>query len=638
MVSPKTRRRIRRLRLEKAKPTYSLKRFLSGSCKLLSASCFLGFAFYFALKQQSIAELPPPQPIQHSPTWVTTLAQAAIPPIPMTRQGRQVIINGRAFTAAWGEREGRIGIADMSLMQGFGVDLLNNRDEAEQPIKWFTDSQTPLVLPTWFTEQYRYLDISNLAQKFGWTLEVTGTSLRITTPTSQVKSLRQGKQTWGDRIVVELAQPATWQILEDRGEAVITIDAPIDPALQNFRAQAGNRLTAFSVTSGSSKTILRMKMKDATRPAVEAVQNPNRLVIDLRSDWMEPKNVLWAPGLRWQQQNVQLGRDVFPVVSLEIDMREPGVSLKPILSNPTTVVGTTSLFAAAQRAKVAAAINAGFFNRNTQLPLGAIRKDNQWVSGPILNRGAIAWNEAGVSTVGRLSLNQSLVTAAGRFPVQYFNTGYVGAGISHYTSGWGPSYTSILNNELIVVVQDNLVVKQQRAPAAGKTTVAIPTDGYLLVVRADRDAGNALAVGTPVQMDMVTQPADFDQYSQIMGAGPLLVENGQVVLNAASEQFNPAFAQQAAARSVIGSTPGGNLLLVAVHNRLNGAGPTLREAAQIMLQLGALNALNLDGGSSTTLYLGGQLLDRIPSTAARVNNGIGVFIQPSGEWGVGSRE
>ena len=42
-----------------------------------------------------------------------------------------------------------------------------------------------------------------------------------------------------------------------------------------------------------------------------------------------------------------------------------------------------------------------------------------------------------------------------------------------------------------------------------------------------------------------------------------------------------------------------------------------------------VDALNLDGGSSTTLYLGGQILDRPPSTAARVHNGIGVFLQPS---------
>jgi exopolysaccharide biosynthesis protein len=48
-----------------------------------------------------------------------------------------------------------------------------------------------------------------------------------------------------------------------------------------------------------------------------------------------------------------------------------------------------------------------------------------------------------------------------------------------------------------------------------------------------------------------------------------------------------------------------------------------------MQQLGAIDALNLDGGSSTTLYLGGQILDRPPRTAARVHNGIGVLMTPN---------
>jgi exopolysaccharide biosynthesis protein len=51
--------------------------------------------------------------------------------------------------------------------------------------------------------------------------------------------------------------------------------------------------------------------------------------------------------------------------------------------------------------------------------------------------------------------------------------------------------------------------------------------------------------------------------------------------------------------------------------------------AQIMQQLGAVDALNLDGGSSTSLALGGQLIDRSPVTAARVHNGIGIFIAPA---------
>ncbi len=69
-------------------------------------------------------------------------------------------------------------------------------------------------------------------------------------------------------------------------------------------------------------------------------------------------------------------------------------------------------------------------------------------------------------------------------------------------------------------------------------------------------------------------------------------------------------------------------MFAAVHNRVGGAGPTLAEHAQLMQQMGCVDALNLDGGSSTSLYLGGQLLDRFPNTAARVHNGIGIFLQP----------
>ncbi|MBD0302205.1 MAG: phosphodiester glycosidase family protein, partial [Tolypothrix sp. T3-bin4] len=72
----------------------------------------------------------------------------------------------------------------------------------------------------------------------------------------------------------------------------------------------------------------------------------------------------------------------------------------------------------------------------------------------------------------------------------------------------------------------------------------------------------------------------------------------------------------------------GTILLVAAHNRLDGAGLTLTEIAQLLQQMGAVNALNLDGGSSTSLYLGGQILDRPQSSAARVHNGIGIFLKP----------
>jgi exopolysaccharide biosynthesis protein len=123
--------------------------------------------------------------------------------------------------------------------------------------------------------------------------------------------------------------------------------------------------------------------------------------------------------------------------------------------------------------------------------------------------------------------------------------------------------------------------------------------------------------------------ADFAPYPHILGAGPLLIENNQIVLNAAGEQFNPTFVTQLADRSAIAQTADGSILLVATHNRIGGAGPSLAEWAALLQRMGAVNAVNLDGGSSTMLYLGGQLLDRHPVTATRVHNSIGVFLKPN---------
>lgn len=585
-------------------------------------------------KQQGIAE--PFQsfvlaPAAQSPAWVPTLAQSSIP-VAITRHGGQVTLNGQRLSIPWSQRQQSLGIADVGLIKATGVELLDTDDVTQQPVEWFTDHRTtPLNLATWLTQQYRYLDITTLAQQFGWQVQVRGDALQISTPTAQVTSVRQGPQSWGDRIVIDLNQAAPWQVEEQGGATVITIDAQIDPAVvRSFAAKAGNQIRSIKLDASGNRTVLKVSYSGSLRPRIWSLDNPNRLLVDVRPDSMVERNILWAPGIRWQQQWVSTRSGKFPVIALQVDPRQPGVSLKPILSSPAGNVGTAPLFSTAQRTQVVAAINAGFFNRNNQLPLGAIRTNNRWVSGPILNRGAIAWNDTGEFTVGHLSLQETLTTSTGkRITMQSTNSGYVGAGVARYSPDWGRDYTSILDAETLITVQNNQIVSHKTAAKAGQTTVPIPADGYLLAVRANRDILSSLAVGTTVQIESATQPNSFDQYAQVLGAGPLLVQNRQIVLNPESEKFSTGFVQQAAARSVITTTEQGAIELVTVHNRVGGAGPTLAEMAEIAQRMGAVNALNLDGGSSTTLYLGGQLLDRAPSTAARVHNGIGVFIQPN---------
>ncbi|NEQ22963.1 MAG: phosphodiester glycosidase family protein, partial [Microcoleus sp. SIO2G3] len=493
----------------------------------------------------------------------------------------------------------------------------------------------PLNLSTWLTSQYRYLDITDLAQRYGWQVQANGATLAIRTPAARVTAVRQGRQTWGDRIALDLDRATPYQVSEQGNEIVVAVDGAIDPAIaQNFVATPGNRLTSLRVESNGAQTLIRIGVPNNLRPRVWTLPNPSRLVIDIRPDSVVDRDIAWAPGVRWRQQTVRTGSGQFPVIALIIDPRQSGVSLQPIWTNPASAVGTAPLISTAQRWQAIAAINAGYFNRNNQLPLGALRQNNRWVSGPILGRGAIGWNNAGAVAIDRFALQESIQTAAGtQIPILSLNSGYVQAGVARYTADWGTSYTPIIDNEVLITVQADpqnpnafRVVQQQQGGAAGSTSVPLPRDGFLLVVRSNSAVVNTLLPNTTLTLASATQPPEFAQLPQIVAAGPLLVRNRQVVLNAQGEQFTSAFIGQAAVRSAIATTADGNIMLVTVQNRIGGLGPTLAEHAQVMQQLGIVNALNLDGGSSTSLYLGGQLLNRAPRTAARVHNGIGVFI------------
>ncbi|NJR32878.1 MAG: phosphodiester glycosidase family protein, partial [Chamaesiphon sp. CSU_1_12] len=64
-----------------------------------------------------------------------------------------------------------------------------------------------------------------------------------------------------------------------------------------------------------------------------------------------------------------------------------------MLAIEPNLVGTNHLIKSVAQTQFVAAINGGYFNRNNRLPLGALKRDGKWLSSPILNRGAIGWND-----------------------------------------------------------------------------------------------------------------------------------------------------------------------------------------------------------------------------------------------------
>ncbi|MEM8501632.1 MAG: phosphodiester glycosidase family protein [Cyanobacteria bacterium P01_D01_bin.1] len=543
--------------------------------------------------------------------------------------GNRISLNGQTLTGFWQQKDGRIGVSSATMASLLGVELMSTTVESQQPVRWFPTSQDSVInLPAWWDATDRYLDITDLAVAKGWTSQVVGNTLQLSMPLSQTVGIRQGKQEWGDRIVVDLSGPATWRIDDSNGYTV-TVAGNIPQGLVNsFKAKSGNLLTRLDVAPLNGQTVLKIRTKGGAAPQIWTTGNPSKVVIDIRRDPMVERDVAWSPGLRWRQQYVSVNQYRFPVYMFIARPNRSALSLRPIHASPGMAVGIEPIITTAQRSQAVGAVNAGFFNRNNRLPLGAVRSAGQWISGPILGRGAMAWNDDGELIMDRLVLSESVTTGIGEaFPILAVNSGYVKAGIGRYTEGWGRTYTPIVDNEIVVTVQNNEVTAQKAMGKAGIGSVTIPRDGgYLLTLRSYRTAGQSFRPGTPVLLSSQSQPALFEQYPNVVGGGPLLIRDRNVILNPQLEGFSTNFIQGRAPRTAVGKTSDGTWIIATMHDRVGGRGPTLTETAYIMQKLGAVDALNLDGGSSSSLYLGGQLLNRQARTAARVNNGIGLFV------------
>ena len=554
------------------------------------------------------------------------LVKAAEP----TASGRQLRINGRLVNGAWQKRRQLIGITDGAIAAQLGVDLGSTRTPTQQPVAWFTPNDPGwLTLPAWHSQNSRYLDIAPLVRQYGWQVTPQGAVLDLQLPVSHIVAIRQGRQSWGDRLVLDLSQTAAWQVSPTANSVTVTLDAGVQQeALSNFKLESTEGLKNISISSSGQRTTLTLEIDDYLHPHVWSLAQPNRLIIDIRSDALKPKEILWADGIQFQQRYVALNTQRFPVYTLSLNKPLAEVALLPLWAFPNQASGIKPPLALAEQWQTTALINGGFFNRNNQLPLGALRYNNRWISGPILGRGAIGWDDQGNIIMDRLTLDATVTATGQTFPVDTLNSGYVKAGIARYTQSWGAQYTTLIDNEIAVTVQNNQVTQQRRLSKAGEDTISIPAGGYLLVLRAFNSAAPAFSPKTPVTLTQQLQPSGFDQFPHILGAGPLLISKGKIVLEPQREGFSRNFIEGTAPRSIFGLTANGQIKLIAIQERIGGRGPTLRETTQILQKLGCTEALNLDGGSSSSLYLSGQLINRHSRTAARINNALGVFLTP----------
>jgi exopolysaccharide biosynthesis protein len=96
-----------------------------------------------------------------------------------------------------------------------------------------------------------------------------------------------------------------------------------------------------------------------------------------------------------------------------------------------------------------------------------------------------------------------------------------------------------------------------------------------------------------------------------IGAGPALVVDGNIHVTSAEEAFFAKSFNQVNPRTAAGVTADGALIVLVVDGRQpDSRGVTLHELSVLMHDLGAVDAINLDGGGSSTLVVNNTLVNR----------------------------
>ncbi len=289
-----------------------------------------------------------------------------------------------------------------------------------------------------------------------------------------------------------------------------------------------------------------------------------------------------------------------------------------IVTNDTPTRGRETTSRASWRHRALGAINADFFAPNGD-PLGLKIVGGEIVSETYPDRPAIGFLPNGQVIMGAPSLDADITRPDGvKAQLLGLNRPAKAQGdMVLFTNYYGTTAQS--EGAGVVVILDTLtrplragtvataVVREVREGSSG----IIPTTGGVLIgTGAFADFLRPLQLGATLQVRIDFSGDNAERWRQVeeaVAGGPWLVRNGKSVQVEEHDQggFNrTTFTERRHPRTAIGRTAQGEIIWLTVDGRQSHSqGASLPELAQIMVRYGAVEAINLDGGGSTTLVV-----------------------------------
>lgn len=379
-----------------------------------------------------------------------------------------------------------------------------------------------------------------------------------------------------------------------------------------------------TITKGKTKAVLTIGSSTISVNDKKISLDASPMLVDSVA-MLPAKTVtaIWGASVDWNEQAIYINSDGSKVVVPEPQkvfiektkvnisdksttvscVRIPssaGLSASLVLAQ-NSIGATEELSSLAQRSYAKAAINGSYFqNYDSSKSMDPY--------GILIKNGRLIHTETTGSAVGFTSDNQIKMgivygtiqanVHGTSFSISLMNhtPGKESSTVSFFTPARGDSIgfyygTSIIvqNGEITDIVENK--------------NAKIPSDGYVInFTGSEADFCKNLKKGDKVSYSItyVNESGSRVDWSDVqtgVGGGPLLLKNGSMILNPEREGFTDTTSfTLSTPRSALGVTSEGDILLVA------GVKCTLEQLAEIMQQLGAENAICLDGGSSSGTY------------------------------------
>ncbi|MEN6355528.1 MAG: phosphodiester glycosidase family protein [Armatimonadota bacterium] len=322
---------------------------------------------------------------------------------------------------------------------------------------------------------------------------------------------------------------------------------------------------------------------------------------------------------------------------VKVDLANPAVHVKAAIGKDVVMdtspnKGREIVSSITARKGAVVGINADFFPF-TGDPNGICISDGELISEPAKGRAAFGILRDGHAVFDIPSFDATLTFSSGvSRQIDGINRARETNQLVVYTPTYGESTLSKYKGTDVVATTDELPV---RAGCTLNLTVTeiktdaldtkIPKNGVVLSAGGPAASflASNVAVGDKLRIVFNIKSAcgvDWMQVDQAVGGGPWLVKDGNVYLDYRAEDFKPDFARTTHPRTAIGVTADNKLLLVTVDGRQSlSTGLPLQKLAEAMKILGACQAINLDGGGSTTLSIRGTVVNS-PSGGAVAGN------------------